>query len=253
MSFHFNGAVRALALGLILALPVAPGLRADDYLPPKASDSVIAAIKDERAKMEKTLVADPKNTACRMQLGEILCDLAVNGDEDASSGAVKLFKTLHQELPQDPEILADYGNACTIYAQYCSIFTKLSWVHDGFNYLDAAVKAAPDNVGVHVVRALNSSQVPAFLNREPIARADFDWLLQHIRSNSREFTPAALRLVYYYDGIFALKHGDSASVQLLAQAETVPPPPDDRLAARIESSLKAARAKFPPVQISQDP
>ncbi len=243
----------ALACGLGAALAAAPGLRADDYTPPKTPEVQIAAAKTERAKTEKALAADPKNKTLRQHLGEILCDLGADGDEDAADAAVKLFKALHEDLPQDAEVFADYGNACTIYAQFASIFTKLSWVHDGFNYMDAAVKAAPDNVGARVVRALNSSQVPAFLDREQTARDDFAWLLQRFQTNPKDFSSDTLRDIYYYDGLFALNHGDATCVQLFTQAAAVPPPPGDTLAVRLEAALKAARAKFPPVLASKAP
>jgi len=240
----------ALVWGVGLGLTARRGLRADD-LPTKAPAAVIEAVQTERTKLEKTLAADPKNPALRQQLGEILCDLGANGDEAAADGAVKLFKALHEEKPQDAEILADYGNACTIFAQFASIFTKLSWVHDGFNSMDAAIKESPDNVGARVVRALNASMVPGFLDREKTAREDFGWLMQRIQSNPKEFTPDTLRTIYYYDGIFALKHEEAGCVQLLSQAAAIPPAPGDRLASRIESSLKAAQAKFTPVPISK--
>jgi hypothetical protein len=243
----------ALAFGLGAALAVAPRLGADDYAPPKPPEAQIAAAKTERAKAEQAVAADPKNQALRQRLGEILCDLGAGGDEDAADAAVKLFKTLHEEHPQDAEIFADYGNACTIYAQFASIFTKLSWVHDGFDYMDAAIKAAPDNVGARVVRALNSSQVPAFLDREKTARDDFAWLLQRYQSNPKDFSADTLRDIFYYDGIFALNHGDAACVHLLTQAAAVPPPPGDTLAARIEAALKTAGAKFPSVLASKAP
>jgi hypothetical protein len=250
MSSLAHRAVTALVWGIGLALTAMPGVRADD-LPTKAPESVIAEVKAERAKKEKALEAEPKNAALRQQLGEILCDLGANGDESAADSAVKLFKALHDEQPKDAEILADYGNSCTIYAQYASIFTKLSWVHDGFNSMDAAVKAEPDNVGARVVRALNASLVPAFLDREKTARDDFSWLLLRIQSNPKEFSPDTLRTIYYYDGIFSLKHAEAACVQLLTQAAAIPPPPGDRLASRIELSLKAAQAKFASAQISK--
>jgi hypothetical protein len=186
-------------------------------------------------------------------LGEILCDQAAAGDEDASDAAVKLFTALHKDFPQDPEIWADFGNATTIYAQFASILTKLSWVHDGFDDMDAAVKSAPDNVGARVVRALNSSQVPVFLDRAPTARDDFAWLLQRIQTNPKDFTPGTLRTIYYYDGIFALSHDEAACVPLLTQAAAIAAEPGDALTARIDTSLKAARAKFPPPPISPAP
>jgi len=236
---------QVLAVGLGLMALASPGLRASDTTV-QASPAEIAMEKASKANLEKALATDPKNLAMRIQLGRVLSDLGAFGDEDASDAAVELLKTLHKEQPKDAAILAFYGNACTIYAQYSSIFTKLSWVHDGFNYMDAAEKAAPDDIDVRVTRAINSSQVPGFLGREKIAREDFDWLLKRIHSNPKDFSADLQRTIYYFNGKFLLEHGEAAAVQVLAQAEAVPPPANDTLEPKIVELLKAARAKFPP-------
>jgi len=244
MPFSASRFPRALLVSLGLIALAAPCLLAGDTAVP-ASPAEIAAEKTTRATLEKALAADPQNLALRIQLGEVLSDLGAFGDKNASDAAVKLFELLHQESPQDAVILADYGNARTIYAQYASVFTQLNWVHGGFDDLDAAVKAAPDNAGIRITRALNSSQVPAFLKREQIARDDFAWLLARIHSRPQDFTADQLRTIYFYDGHFALDHNDAAAVQLLDQAAAVPPPAGDTLAPKIADSLKIAHAKFP--------
>ncbi len=116
--------------------------------------------------------------------------------------------------------------------------------------MDAAVKAAPDNVGIRLVRALNSSQVPAFLDREKLAREDFAWLLARMKSTPGDFTADQLRTIFYYDGIFALNHNESTAVQLFTQAAAVPPPAGDILAPKIADALRTARAKFPAAAVS---
>jgi len=233
-----------MLVGLGLLALAGPRLLAGDTTV-KATPAELASEKADRARLEKAVAADPKNVALRRQLGETLCDLGAFGDEAAADAAVKLLDTLHHESPQDPVILADYGNACTIYAQYASIFTQLSWVHDGFHDLDNAVKAMPDNVSIRITRALNSSQVPAFLDREQLAREDFAWLLARIKSNPRNFTADQLRTIYYYDGNFALSHNEAEAVHLYTLAEGIPPPAGDILAPKIADALKTARAKFP--------
>ncbi len=244
MRHRIKNAVRTLVAGLGLMALTAPALRALDTVV-KASPAEIAAEKASRAKLEKALATDPKNVTLRKQLSRVLSDLGAFGDEDASNAAVELLKTLHKEQPADEEILAFYGNACTIYAQYSSIFTKLSWVHEGFNYMDAAEKAAPDDIDVRVTRAINSAQVPGFLDRGDLAREDFAWLLKRIQSDPKDFSPDLLRTIYYFNGKFLLEHGEPAAVQLLAQAEAIPPPDTDTLGPKIADLLKTARAKFP--------
>ncbi len=242
----------ALFLGLAFAVPAAPRALAFD-MPVKATVEELAADKTQRAQLEKSIAADPKNKDLRLQLGKVLCDLGANGDESASDAAVKLFTALYKDFPKDAEVLAYYGNACAIYAQFASVFTQLSWVHDGFHHLDDAVKAAPENLEVRIARALNSAQVPDFLDRQKIAQEDFAWLLNRIQTNPKDFSADNLRLIYFYDGIFALSQNDAKAIQLFTQAAAIPPPPGDTLAPHIESSLKIARAKFPSAQVSKTP
>jgi hypothetical protein len=228
-------------LGLAVAVPC---LHANE-LPADTLNAEMTVKHAEKARLEKAIAADPKNQALRFQLGAVLCDMGAAGDEPAIDEALKLLEALHKEAPNDPEILAFYGNACTIEAKYSFVLTKLSWAHDGFNYMDTAVKAAPDNVIVHVIRALNSAQVPGFLGREKTAREDFAWIMQRLDARPQDFTPELLRSIYYYAGEFALAHDEPKAVELLTQAAAIPASKDDALAPKIDAFLKSARAKFP--------
>jgi hypothetical protein len=220
-------------------------LQAND-LPADTLNAEITVKNAEKARLEKAIAANPADQALRFQLGAVLCDLGADGDEAAADEALKLFAALHKEAPKDAEVLAFYGNACTIEAKFSFILTKLSWAHDGFGYLDAAVKDAPDDVTVRVIRALNSAQVPDFLGREQTARADFAWIMQRLHDHPRDFSPELLRSIYYYAGKFALAHNDAQAVPLLTQAAAIPSSKGDTLTPKIDNYLKTARAKFPP-------
>jgi hypothetical protein len=242
MIFAFHRATFALllALGWTLLAPVrglANPLPLENLgLDPAAKKAVVTQLNTE-------LVADPKNYDLRIRLGALLCDLGGAGDEAASDDALILFKNFYAEQPNDPEVRAFYGSACTIHAQYVFLFFKPSWASRGFGNLDAAVAAAPENVNVRLIRALNSSQVPAFLGRDKIARADFAWLMLRRATHPDEFNPAVLRALYYYAGRYALKRGEPTCVELLAQAAAVPG--DAPICHEIHSALQEARAKFP--------
>jgi len=228
-------------LGLTLG---ATHARAND-LPADTLNAELTVKNAEKARLEKAIAANPTDTALRFQLGAVLCDLGADGDEAAADEALKLFEELHKEEPKDAEVLAFYGNACTIQAKFSFILTKLSWAHDGFNYLDTAIKEAPDDVTVRVIRALNSAQVPDFLDREQIAREDFAWIMKRVTDRPQDFTQELLRSIYYYAGKFALAHNDSKAVELLTEAAAIPSSKDDTLTPKIDNYLKTARAKFP--------
>jgi hypothetical protein len=243
MQWRRTFAVLMVVPGLGLALAV-PRARAND-LPADTLNAELTVKNAEKSRLQKAIAADPSNPALRFQLGAVLCDLGADGDEAAAGEALKLFAALHKETPNDAEVLAFYGNACTIEAKFSFILTKLSWAHDGFNYLDTAVKDAPEDVTVRVIRALNSAQVPDFLGREQTAREDFAWIMQRLSDRPQDFSPELLRSIYYYAGKFALAHNDAKAVPLLTQAATIPASKDDTLTPKIAAYLKTARAQFP--------
>jgi tetratricopeptide (TPR) repeat protein len=234
-------------LGLALA---ATCLHAND-LPADMLNAELAVKHAEEARLEKAIATDPANQALRFRLGAVLCDLGAAGEASAIDEALKVFAALRKEAPHDAEFLAFYGNACTIEAKYSFVLTKLSWAHDGFNYLDTAVKDAPDNVTVRVIRALNSAQVPGFLGREQTAREDFAWIMDRLNTHPQDFSPELLRSIYYYAGEFALAHDEPKAVQLLTQAAAIPASQDDVLAPKIDAFLKTARAKFPAAALAK--
>ena len=233
-------AALALSLGLGLLAP----LRASaGELPLENLGTDIATKKSACTQLKTALAADPKNHDLRIHLGAVLCDLGGDGDENASDEALALFKDFYAESPSDAEVRAFYGSACTIHAQYVFLFFKPGWADKGFAHLDAAVAAAPDNVNVRLIRALNSAEVPDFLGRDKVAHEDFAWLLKRREQHPEEFSPTVLRALYYYAGRYALQHKEAACVDLLAQAAAVPG--DAPICAKIQAALQQARAKFP--------
>ncbi|MGA2053587.1 MAG: hypothetical protein ABSH19_09775 [Opitutales bacterium] len=195
------------------------------------------------AQLKAALATDPKNYDLRIHLGALLCELGGTGDEKASDEALTFFKNFYAEAPNDPEVRAFYGSACTIHAKYVFLLFKPSWANRGFGHLDAAIAAAPDNLNVRLIRALNSSEVPAFLGRDKVAREDFAWLLKRRATHPEEFTPAILRALYYYAGRYALQREEPTCVALLAQAAAIPG--NAPLCDKIQTALQQARAKFP--------
>jgi hypothetical protein len=65
--------------------------------------------------------------------------------------------------------------------------TRLDYVKRGLNAMDAAVKLAPDDAEVRLVRALNNVQMPNFLNRDEIARNDFEWIWEKVQGQPEKY------------------------------------------------------------------
>jgi hypothetical protein len=229
-----------LSVGLCLLLPVR--VRASE-LPLEILGTDVATKKAATTQLKTALAADPKNRDLRIRLGTVLCELGGDGDETSSDAALALFKAYYAEAPADAEVRAFYGSACTIHAKYVFLFFKPGWADQGFAHLDAAVAAAPDDINVRLIRAFNSSQVPAFLGRDKVAREDFAWLLLRRQAHPEEFSPMIERALYYYAGRYALDRADAQCVGLLTQAAAVPGTVP--LCAKIQTALQQAHAKFP--------
>jgi hypothetical protein len=243
-------ALSALVLSLGLALLSPPSARASE-LPLDNLGMPPAAKKALATQLQTAVAADPKNRDLRIHLGAVLCDLGTDGDGDEASAdaALALFKNFYSEAPNDAEVRAFYGSACTIHAKFVFLLFKPTWANRGFDHLDAAVLADPDNVNVRLIRALNSASVPSFLGRDKVAREDFAWLLKRRETHPQEFSATVLRALYFYAGRYALQREEAQCVMLLSQAAAVPG--DAPLCPKIQAALQQAKAKFPAASTTQ--
>ena len=72
---------------------------------------------------------------------------------------------------------------------------KMSHVNKGIGLMDKAIKLDPDNISVRLVRGLNSSRLPGFLNRGEVAIEDFEHLASLIPQ--RPHLPQSTRKLIY--------------------------------------------------------
>lgn len=194
-------------------------------------------------RLETKVAENPENLELRYELGLAYNELALNDNEAALNKAIAEFEFILEKDPSRVKAQAFIGSLTVLKAKYASIFTKIHYAEKGFDMLDEAVEASPDDPDVRLIRAANSSEVPRFLGRSAEAREDFDWLLAHIKSNPEWFNDGLRRSVYFYAGEFALKRDDDAAVELLLTAQATPGA--TRLEHRITEALEKAREEFP--------
>lgn len=88
------------------------------------------------------------------------------------------LKRARELSPDDQEIAAWLGSVTTMKATFeTDPGRQTLWVKVGTKLMDAAVKAAPDNLVVRLVRANNSIELPAFLRRARYGVEDFGYYL----------------------------------------------------------------------------
>lgn len=218
VNLHFGGAHRrgfvgGLLLGLLGLAGVPAGCGAEnlDDQRTRAFASFGAVLRADadviartRADLETVLAARPDDALARVHLGWLLVRQAWN---ESASDALRLARA-------------------------------------GFTLMDAAVAAAPDDVAVRLVRARSDAQVPAMLEREAVATADFVILVTAARRwGSDGLSPELRREILFQAGGFALRQRQPArAVELLNEAAKVAAelPSDDD----VQSMLALAREEL---------
>nr|VFK27561.1 MAG: hypothetical protein BECKMB1821G_GA0114241_102847 [Candidatus Kentron sp. MB]VFK32109.1 MAG: hypothetical protein BECKMB1821I_GA0114274_102946 [Candidatus Kentron sp. MB]VFK75639.1 MAG: hypothetical protein BECKMB1821H_GA0114242_10282 [Candidatus Kentron sp. MB] len=111
------------------------------------------------------------------RLGIAWHNLSVIEVDGASVQADKWLKKARDAAPKDYEIMAYYGSARTMVARDSwNVLTKMGTANKGIAIIDKAIRAAPNNVTVRMVRANNSLALPEMFSRRPKAREDFGFL-----------------------------------------------------------------------------
>jgi len=130
--------------------------------------------------LEGYLKTSPENTQILKKLGIIYHRLAEKGDKKAVKQAESLFKKLLQLEPKNAEVLSWYGSILTMKGRDAWLpFFKIKYVNDGLKEMDKAVKLAPNNITVRMVRAETCLALPENIFRQTeIAVADLEYLLR---------------------------------------------------------------------------
>jgi tetratricopeptide (TPR) repeat protein len=91
--------------------------------------------------------------------------------------AVEFLTRAHEIDTKDYETMCYLGSATTMMARTTwNPVKKMSYVNKGTGFMDKAVRRDPDNMSVRLTRALNSKNLPSFLERGHIALEDFEHL-----------------------------------------------------------------------------
>ncbi len=140
---------------------------------------------------EATLKHDQKNLTALRELGIILHMRIVESEEPQPELIIKAYALLKKAYLQDkkhPLTMAYYGSITTMMALTTDRqMQKLKYVKSGTRKLDKAVRLAPDDVNVRMVRGNNSLGLPKFLKRGRLAVSDFLHVMKLLPTASEEF------------------------------------------------------------------
>lgn len=140
-------------------------------------DQEIVRLKD----MEKR---NPDDFDVIKSLGILFHTKARKDAKNYAPKAVGYLSTAYEINKKDYETMCYLGSAMTMMAKTTwNPIKKMSYVNKGTGLMDKAVRREPDNVTVRMTRALNSKNLPSFLNRGDIALEDFEYLADLIEKN----------------------------------------------------------------------
>ncbi len=169
-------------------------------------------------------------------------DLGVEGSESAVDQAIEILEALLKDSPENALARAYLGSAYTIKARDVALWSKRRWAERGAEALDAAVKAAPLNPRVRLVRAINSYNLPRILGRHGEAKEDFAFLLQAVESHPESLGDDLKRAIYFHAGAFALRESENErALTLLEKANAFEG--DSPISSQIDSMLRIARER----------
>ncbi|MFQ5901439.1 MAG: hypothetical protein ACE5IH_07780 [Thermodesulfobacteriota bacterium] len=171
-------------------------------------------------------------------LGIAYHNLGILEVKGAPTKGVEYLEKAYQLSPDDYEILAYLGSAKTMVARDSwNVITKVSQVNKGANMMDKAVRKAPENIAVRMVRANNSLALPKFFNRRHLARRDFLAIERLIGKDASSIDSDTKAEVFYQLGMIYKDEKDNSKA-IIYFKKAVTAGPDSKWAMRAREELR---------------
>ena len=167
-----------------------------------------------------------------------LHDRGVEGDKQAVVECIATLERMLAEHPGNQLARVYLGSAYTLRSRDLFIgLEKLAKLREGGRLMDAAVAAAPRDIRVRFVRAINYYKLPAILGKRQLARDELIALARMLRDGGGGGLDALERQgVLFYAGL-ALRDRHRDHEAATAWRRAVALAPGSRLAPRIEREL----------------
>jgi tetratricopeptide (TPR) repeat protein len=166
----------------------------------------ISLSQKSKSELESSLQQNPNDIESLIALGRIYHDEAAQNDSKAVDKGFECFDKALELDPHNALALAYRGSLWTMRGRDAWFpFTKLKHVDHGIDEMDKAADLAPENFTIHMVRGINSVQLPNLFHRLGTALKDFTFLMEQ-----QQFPHLNAQLqstIYYWAGI-AYKRDD---------------------------------------------
>jgi len=152
----------------------------------RISEMDLKSLTERAAQLNDQIRHSPANEGAAYDLGIVYCFMAIKDSKAYAQPAVDRLDRLHQKMPNDALILCYLGNVNTLIAKESwNPLTKSIRVKRGVEYMDAAVKMEPINIEVRMMRGNNSRNLPAFLDRRPVAYEDLTHVAELLQKDPK--------------------------------------------------------------------
>jgi tetratricopeptide (TPR) repeat protein len=135
--------------------------------------------------------------------GVELHDAAVAGDKEIAPKAIAHFEGMLEENPDDELARVYLGSSWTLRSRDMGLGPKkMEALKKGGRLMDQAVRNAPRDIPVRLVRAINYLQLPAIFGKRDTARADLRAIMTAISegksAQARDLPPEVKQVAFYY-------------------------------------------------------
>ncbi|NOY09411.1 MAG: hypothetical protein GXP33_11295 [Spirochaetes bacterium] len=184
----------------------------------RADDKVPGSYQTKTEQLKREIKENPGNWEAMFRLGVIYHDMANLYHQPTARSAVKMFKEAYK-IKNLPLIKAYQGSALTLIARDAvNPLIKLDTVSRGIKLIDEAVREAPDNLTIRMLRAQNSYALPEMFKRRKLAVKDLEYMLGVYKKDPERvrklFDPA---LIFYYRGMIYKNNGRMRLAQRCAE------------------------------------
>jgi tetratricopeptide (TPR) repeat protein len=131
--------------------------------------------------LESILEKNPNNLDVKLKLAITYHNMVREKEnDDASERAAALFNNILKMDPNHTETMVYYGSLLTLKGRDAFFpWKKMSYVEDGCDLMDKAVKLEPENVSLRIRRAMNNINLPDMFERERYYLEDFQFIRNH--------------------------------------------------------------------------
>lgn len=162
--------------------------------------------------LETVVDTNPKNIQAMTQLGIAYHDLGVDGDKKAVEKGEQLFKRILELDSTHAVGLAYLGSIYSLRARDSVMpWSKLKHAKKAIELLDHPAVTESEDLNVHLIRAMNSYEVPKFLDRLNVALEEFDFIVNH--QHFSEWPSPKRAFVYLHFGKAHEKDGNDAAAE----------------------------------------